>query len=62
LAVTARIDFLDQRTDLLWREVFTEVLQRRGDLGGVDAVKAVPRKFDTSDDETGTVCKIKQSP
>jgi hypothetical protein len=43
LAVAARVNFLDERSDLLWREVLTEVLERRGDLGGVDAVKAVPR-------------------
>jgi hypothetical protein len=38
LSVAIRIDFLDERSDLLWREVLTEVLERRGDLGLVDAV------------------------
>ena len=56
LPVAARVDFLDQRNDLLWRQVLTEVLERRGDLGLVNAVDAASSEFNKVDGERGAVC------
>ena len=56
LPVAIRVDFLDQRSDLLWRQVFTEVLERRSDLGGVNAVNAASSGFNKFDGERGEVC------
>ena len=39
LTIAARVDFLDELGHLLGRQILIEMLERSGDLGGINAVK-----------------------